>query len=375
MRTAFCLSLACNGVLAAALVAAPLIDPRGASRTVSAASAALAPPGSAARRRDPGPELRFAAGPLEAPSFYRELRARGFAHDETKPLLLEHLRRAHDAEPPRPVAYWQPRASAIAERRLAALAADEPIRAALRAVYGVGAEKDPAFAALFQPLADTLPFLSSQAQLAVLRTRLAHEAELAATAAACARRAAAARCGDAPARGGELEGLAEALDAGTLFEIGVRESALAAELRSAGLGFSEAEFRETYAIFAALEARGGAADIGAARHALRAALGDARFDRLWASRDPVFAAVERVLGELGHTADQTLAAYGVMNRTQDALIDAAEAAAVDPRRGADLARAALAGERAQLGGLVEPRAAEKLLEERSSVLANLARNR
>jgi hypothetical protein len=304
---------------------------------------------------------------------YRELRARGFAHDETKALLLEHLRRAHEAEPQHPVAYWQPRGSAIAERRLAALAADEPVRAALRAVYGVEAEKDPAFAALFQPLAETLPFLSSQEQLAVLRVRLAREAELAATAAACALGAAAARCEAAPARDSELEGLADELGAGTLFEIGVRESALAAQLRGAGLGFSEAEFRETYAILAALDARG-AAGMREARHALRATLGGPRFDRLWASRDPVFAAVERVLGELGHTSDQRLAAYGILNRTQDALIDAAEAAAADPRRGADLARAALAAERAQLGGLLEPRAAEKLLAERSSVLANLTRD-
>jgi len=76
------------------------------------------------------------------------------------------------------------------------------------------------------------------------------------------------------------------------------------------------------------------------RAALRGMLGDARFTRLWAARDPYFGALAAAGRQQGLVDDTVLAAYAIFNDAQDRFATAADRyAAVDPQSaGAELHR-------------------------------------
>lgn len=363
MRAALALSVLLNAMLGTAIVAARVED-----RTM-AVSNRIPPTGAI----DTAPPV-FDAGPLEAPSYYARLRRLGLSHDETKPLLLKHLRDAF--LPLRRVGvdkYWRSGVLAALERRLVGFEAEAPIRDMLRAVYGDEAETDSAFTDLFRPLQGRLPFLSSNAQLALRHDRLVERIERVRVAVEC-RKSRRSSCVD-PEQGAmadqftALRGLA---DEATLFEVAVRESVLAEQLRNAGVEFTEDEFRTAYRILSSLEGMPAPADVQSARAGLRETLGPRRFDRLWAGRDPVFGVVARVLDEHGFGEDQQFAAYGVINRAQDELIEAAMVQATNAARAAELVRAASTRETAQLTDLLGEPAAKRLLVERSRALHQLS---
>jgi site-specific recombinase XerC len=149
------------------------------------------------------------------------------------------------------------------------------------------------------------------------------------------------------------------------YEVALRDSALAEQLRTSGVELTEAEFRETYRVLATLSAGPSADAFGSAREALRSLLGSDRFDRVWAGRDAVFAVVAPLLRRQGIAEATVLAAYSVMNRSQDELVQATRLNAIDPARAIELAREVAAREEARLGSLIGAELARRVLTARA----------
>jgi hypothetical protein len=142
-----------------------------------------------------------------------------------------------------------------------------------------------------------------------------------------------------------------------------RFSPLAEQLRLADLGLSEAEFRQAFAALLELEtAPGDPPTFGAARASLRRMLGDARFTRLWAARDPLFGVFEHV-GKQHSLADSAvLSAYEIFNDAQDRLAEtAARYAGVDSVRAGEAMRGVQTDMQQRLAGLVGDEAASAFL--------------
>jgi hypothetical protein len=138
-----------------------------------------------------------------------------------------------------------------------------------------------------------------------------------------------------------FESLRERLGEPAALEYVYRFSPLGEQLRAADLDLSAAEFRSAFGTLLQLETAG--ADphaFASARAALRKTLGDARFTRLWAVRDPYFGALAAVGRQHGLAEGTLAAAYAIFNDTQDRLAATVERyAAVDPpRAGAELQR-------------------------------------
>jgi hypothetical protein len=257
------------------------------------------------------------------------------------------------------------------------------VRSGLRKIYGGGAAEDPAFARVFRPLDVRLEFLSSGQQLRIQRARHEHErsaraASDAGAAGFMAGRSVAASVGGVPAHVSRehdvawQEALASILDEQLLFEYALRESGLAEQLRNCGVAFTEREFRETYALLAELDEHSGAESYRRARRALHALLGTQRFDRLWASRDPVYAAVHELMRRRNYPEPTILAAYGVLNTSQDALAEIAVTSGRDPVRQMVAAREIGAREEKQLTEIVGAELARQILDARVRVLLEMS---
>lgn len=322
----------------------------------------------------------------DAADYRDRLRSRGLTEDEIKPLVLAMLAGGIEGEGPfTSRAYWRDERADAIRARLARLGAESGVRGALREIYGPAAERDEAFAAFFRPLGGRFDFLASQAQLRWREARLRAALERVETEEARAPRALMVRRGEpgsgassgaGPALGiaDPTAGAAKLLGARDGFEVALRDSNLAEQLRRLGLGFSEAEFRETYRLLAALLGEpAGPEAYGSARRALRKLLGSDRFDRLWASRDPVFGVVAPLLRSRGITEETVFAVYGVMNRSQDDLADAARLNAVDPERAIEVAREAAARERTRLEALIGADLAGRVLTARAQAFLERGR--
>lgn len=365
-------------VVAAAAIAAGRLDmPRSEAPAAAAGSRGEPVSGTAlARSSGSGPTSAAAAGNISA--YYRRLLELGLAADETKPLLLaqleQHAGRALAAAPFR---YWLPGGGATAADAARRLEAGDAMRAALQAVYGGAAAEEPSFRRLFRPLDERLGFLTSEQQIRLVRARVDARAR--------ARGAGLTRAPNAVAPGAEAPraapiqaepdraALAAFLDDRLLFEYELRESGLAEQLRNAGIEFSEAEFRETFSLLTALTRTPTPETYRRVRSELRALLGTERFDRLWAERDPVYAIVRELMGRRGYSEATILAAYGVVNRAQDALAEAAAIAARDPLRSIERTREISAREERELADLVGPDLSQQILTARAQGLFELSR--
>jgi hypothetical protein len=142
-----------------------------------------------------------------------------------------------------------------------------------------------------------------------------------------------------------------------------RFSPLGERLRAAGIELSRTEFGSVFDALLQLEAAGGdSASFVDVRAALRAALGDARFTRLWAAQDPLFGVIAAA-GRRHSLSEQTvLAAYAIVNDAQDRLAaTAARYAALDPARAGDEMRGVQADTQQRLASLVGDVAAQALM--------------
>jgi len=279
----------------------------------------------------------------DAHAYLQALLARGLTLEETKPLVLARLMvesaRAGSSE--RADEYWRSGyALAAAEGLRSRVAAADHVRERLLELYGSGARTDAVFASLFEPLDGRYAFLAPEQRLVLQKLQLARQVQQAkgtpakpAPVAATVTRQPASRMSATLEASQELRA---ALGADAALQYLYRFSPLADQLRAARLDLSGAEFRDAFATLLQFEAA--AADPQAftrTRAALRAALGDARFTRLWAARDPLFDAIAAAGGQQGLADAGILAAYAVFNDAQDGLAATVNRfASVDPQRAA-----------------------------------------
>jgi hypothetical protein len=203
-------------------------------------------------------------------------------------------------------AYWQ--ADQELDRLKRNIAREDRLRLELRNRYGAAAEREPLFARAFRPLDLEYPFLSSAEQIRLQRVLVDFRADAKE---------------DTTLGWDEFrQRLAEFLDAGTLLEYELRQSPLAADLRSSGIGFNEYEFREAFRILSAFEARPPTAgDLLDLRSHLRTLLGEERFTRYWASRDSRFEAIRRAARRHNLPSTRVWEVFAIINDAQDSLLE------------------------------------------------------
>jgi hypothetical protein len=365
-RSLLCIAAA-MGLVAASLLAVPF----------SQAPMNFADSGEQRRERQ-----SQTAAPLDQPAAYaRHLRTLGLTDEEAKTLVLARLQalEGRSAAPAR-FRYWAREGTAAALRTAAEqLVAADRVRGALREIFGAGAADDPIFARLFRPLDERLPFLTSEQQVRLHKARIDFRLAAEGPAAGTEQRLAGRPVSAGPSTSmphpevstSWRAALATILDDELLFEYELRESPLAEHLRNSGVDLTEAEFRETYAALAMLDERADATAYRDARAALRALLGSQRFDHLWAGRDPAYPVVQQILRAHDLPEPTVLAAYGVINRTQDALVDATLANR-DPARAINDAREIAAREQEQLAALVGDEIAKQVLTARAQALFEMS---
>jgi hypothetical protein len=278
-------------------------------------------------------------------AYLETLLARGLSREETKPLVLARLsaESAGANEPRAASEYWRSDYSvAVVEGVSRRVSAADRVRATLLTLYGPQARRDVVFESLFAPLDARYAFLASEQQLALQKfqlERLLAQAKSAPARAGSPMSAADGATSRASPTSEAFQGLRTRLGPGAALEYVYRFSPLAEQLRSVDLELSGAEFRSAFETLLQFETA--AADprtFARTREALRSTLGDARFTRLWASRDPYFGVIAAAGRQQG-LADGTLAAaYAIFNDAQDRLAATADRyGAVDPQRaGAEL---------------------------------------
>jgi hypothetical protein len=206
------------------------------------------------------------------------------------------------------------------------IAAADRVRAALLALYGPSARRDPVFEWLFAPLDARYTFLASEQQLALQKLQLER---LLAQAKSLSAGAAPPPFSVDGASSSRASVTAEILQD----EYAYRFSPLAEQLRSAAIDLSGGEFRSAFDALLQFETT--AADprsFAHTREQLRSTLGAARFTRLWAARDPYFGVIAAAGRQQGLVDGTVLAAYAIFNDSQDRFAAAADRyAAVDPQ--------------------------------------------
>ncbi len=301
----------------------------------------------------PPPPAASAPSPAAVPeggdvrSYLEALLTRGLAPEETKPLVLARLlaESASAEDSASAGEYWRSDYAVVAVDGIGRrVAAADRVRAALLALYGPSARRDPVFESLFAPLDARYAFLASEQQLALQKLQLERLLAQAKSPAAGAAPPPSAVDG-APSRASVtaevLRDVRDRLGSNAALEYAYRFSPLAEQLRSAAIDLSGTEFRSAFD--ALLQFETAAADprsFARTREALRSALGDARFTRLWAARDPYFGAIAAAARQHGLADGTVLAAYAIFNDSQDRFAAAADRyAAVDPQSaGAELHR-------------------------------------
>lgn len=327
---------------------------------LSAESKAYTPAGAFS-----GAPLAAAARPRDPAEHLEQLRALGFDEHRARTVLGAELLAATDAAVPLPAdRYWLSPRRELAEYALALAGAHAELRRRLVRSLGPGVVDWPELMAIFRPLDRQLPFLTSEQQIALHEWRLRAQLD----------RLAAAANGTAPPVSQLAEDeLESVLPPHLALEVALRESPIAEQLRAANANLDEAAFREAYELLAALPRSRDLETQLEHRRRLRKLLGASAFDRMWAARDPLAAAVRSAGRQLGLDDRAIDAAYGVLNDSQERLMEVA--AAGDPHTAASIARARTVaeGERDALVRVVGEEAAERLLAARNEFLLGARR--
>jgi hypothetical protein len=238
-------------------------------------------------------------------------------------IVLDRLRAA--GPPGEAEAYWQPRAQREAKRAVQRMVFQQHAREVLTREFGPAANTDPAFKAVFEPYAESYPFLPPDKQVALQQLLLRDGQEFVQSAA-----------GAAAARTWEPSATAQAaikalLTADEHFEYQLRESALSDRLSRGTFAFTEGEFREVFRAYQASDAvePHGVSGIPVPRSVdastsfqgdVERILGQERFAEYKRGRDPIY-------GMLASSATKLRVAESVVDSAY-ALIQDAERKAV-----------------------------------------------
>ena len=323
-RIAFAASLAVNAVALYLLVPEPLpvVD--------------TPPPAAPAVDASP-PAALSARGDVRA--YLEALLARGLSREETKALVLARLlAESASANDPRTAGeYWRSGYSvAVVEGVGRRVAAADGVRAGLLALYGPSARRDPLFESLFAPLDARYAFLASEQQLALQKLqleRLLAQAKSPPAAVAPPPSSVDGAASRASVTAEALQDVRARLGASAALEYAYRFSPLAEQLRSAAIDLTGAEFRSAFDALLQFETAGAdPRSFTRTRESLRSTLGETRFTRLWAARDPYFGVIAAAGRKHGLADGTVLAAYAIFNDAQDRFAAAANRyASVDPQ--------------------------------------------
>lgn len=260
-------------------------------------------------------------GVLDAATLRRLLLQHGLDDRETKSVVLAYLNAeafAHDVSTP--YEYWRPDDRHRPASRLeAAERSSESVRKSLLAIYGQEAQDDPAFATVFRPLQERLPFLSSEQQLALRRWQLEQRSagsEMISSGPRVAR-------GPVSASGSTTqdESIRNILQDEVAYrEYAMRESPLAHRLRATGVEFAEREYRAVFELMDEFRANPSATAFVAQREAIRNVLGRDRALRLWAASDPLFREIKTISDRHGLQEPTVLDVYETVMDAQDDLL-------------------------------------------------------
>jgi hypothetical protein len=247
---------------------------------------------------------------------YKKLLSKGLSDYQAKSLILDALGGAQPfSTAPDKANYWTPSVSNVrVERIQSRLDSQRKIRISLVEIFGETAKADSAFSKLFQPLAQRLPFLSSDQQIAVQEQRVSAEINT-------LKRSQSGNYDGEQAR----VNVTDLLPAEAAFEYGVRYSTKAEQLRHADIDFSEELFRDTFRVVAATSnelgkrQQGGSAIIQQ-RTELRALLGQDDATRVMAALDSRFANMSKKGRFQGLTQDQLYFVYQIIADSEAQMI-------------------------------------------------------
>ena len=293
--------------------------------------------------------------------------ALGLERHEAKRLLFATLEVAAVAAIKSPwERYWQP-GDPAAEYARALQEAYGRVRQELEHELGAEAAASPEFYRAFRPLDAQFAFLSGPEQVELQERRLRSRERTAAAAETVIPTATQCLL-PATARGVPLDFLAPA----AAFEVTLRDSPRAEQLRRSGIELEEHEFREVFALLEQADSAGDLAAQAATQPRLRTLLGAQRFAAVAAVRDPLFAIVMRVALEHGLDTTKSAAAYEALSDAQGQLLDLA-AARVEGERAATAAAAIAAAERGRLDATVGETVAAAILAAREEFYVGAGR--
>jgi hypothetical protein len=168
------------------------------------------------------------------------------------------------------------------------------------------------------------------------------------------------------------EDLGEFLDADSLAEVLYRYSPLAEQIRSARVQLTEPEFREAFRQLQRLDRQSPQPAVYLEVRASLRQLGPERFTRLWAARDPLYAAIVASAQQFGFGADTALAAYRIFNDSQETVMKAAQLRTVDPERSRVEVQDAMSAQQTKLAALLGPDVADGVLRIQSELALRLS---
>lgn len=216
--------------------------------------------------------------------------------------------------------YWQSGDPGLAYG-LALTQAYGRVRSALDRTFGTGAAAVAEFSRAFRPLNAQFAFLSGAEQIELQQRRL-HALERRANSTTALARPGAP---EPPPISDQGNAALDFLTPAAAFEVALRDSPRAEQLRHSGAGLDEHEFREAFALLERLDTNTDLSVQAETRRHLRVLLGAQRLTAVTATRDPLFAVVERAGGEHGLDAAAIAAAYEVLSDAQGQLLDLAAA--------------------------------------------------
>lgn len=232
------------------------------------------------------------------------------------------------------------------------LMAGREIRAALIAQFGEKAPQNPVFKDAFYPLSHHADFLTSAQQITLNDQRLEQQIKRLETPSANSliTNPSSQPVGINRRHGNDVSSI---IGEQAAFEYNLRHSYLSDRLRQSGVNFTEANFRDTYAIMATTF---GTANVGQInpqtlmiqRTELKETLGDEAALKVLASLDRRFNRLNRIAQQNDLTDEQVLFVYGIISQSEMEMIEAYELRKTNPQRSMQLMRDASFNKQQQL---------------------------
>ncbi len=289
----------------------------------------------------------------KTPKDYSQLINAGLNDRQAKAVIVQQLVEQYVESIPLPEnRYWEqnPHRSSISYM-LPLIDAYDQVRQALYNQFGNAASSDPAFEFAFKPLALQSPYLSSEEQVVLQRFQAEQQLKLFA--------------------GAPEDPTSEIADPSTLLSVSswneyrLRSSFLADQLRHSGVSFTEATFRDTYALLNEGLNQGMSGDMGMTndkRQKLTDLLGQDAMLKLWSQLDPTFAARLSAGQQSGLSDNDILAAQDIIDDANQAIADAHQQRQIDPETGLEQMMSAINERREQLVALIGDDATDALLQ-------------